>query len=102
MHSRPIAIDFVLSFCISDFRGRRRALQEVIAAIGAVDAGPTMEERCHTQKDAYARGQAFYDESIGPHWTKLMDDAVKEELEFVRTQHVHHEVRESYFDRIWT
>ena len=50
-----------------------------------MDAGPTVEEECQAQKAPYACREAYYDESTSsPLDLKLVDDAVKEELEFMR------------------
>ena len=65
-------------------------------ATGAVDnaeAGPTEEEECLVQKLAHESGQTSYDEATGlPLDAKMVADAIKEELMFMRTLQVYHEV----------
>ena len=69
------------AFATPVLRGLRRTLEEIIGAVGAVEAGPTVEEECPAQRHAYESGQGHYDESTGlPLDLQMVADAVKEEL----------------------
>ena len=59
-----------------------------------------VEEECLVQKLAGEAGQVSYDEVTGlPLDPELVADAIKEELMFMRTLRVHHEVSVSYLDK---
>ena len=80
-----------ISFATSVLRGLRRTLEEVIGAIDSAEAGSTVEEECRVQKLAREPGQVSYDEVTGlPPDPKLVADAIKEELMFMRKLQVYH------------
>ena len=86
-------------FATSVLRVLRRTLEEVAGAIDSTEAGPTVEEECPVQKRAREPGQVSCDEvTVLPLDTKLVADAIKEELMFMRGLRVYHEVLVSYPD----
>ena len=68
-------------------------LDEITSSLDAMDAGPTVEEECLEQKDAYNR---VYNSDSVVAQQSLVDSAVQEELSFMRRLQVYHEVPESY------
>ena len=87
-------------FATSVLRGLRRTLEEVTRAMDSTEAGPTVEEEFLVQKLAGESGQVSCDEVTGlPLDTKLVADAIKEELMFTRKQQVYHEVPVSYLEK---
>ena len=79
---------------------RRRTSEEVSGAIDSAEAGPTVEEECRVQKLACEPGHVSYDEVTGlPLDPKLVAEAIKEELMFMRKLQVYHEVPASYLDK---
>ena len=87
-------------FATSVLRGLRRTLEEVAGAIDSTEAGPTVEEASPIQKLASEPGQVSYDEVTGlPFDPRLVADAIKAVLMFMRKVRVHHEVPVSYLDK---
>ena len=89
-------------FATSVLRGLRRTLEDVTGAIDSAEAeaGPTVEEECPVQKLAREPGQVSYDQVTGlPLDPKLVADAIKAELMFMRELQVYHEVLVSYHDK---
>ena len=77
-----------------------RTLEDVTGAIDSAEVGPTVEEECPVQKIAREPGQISYDEVTGlPLDPKLVADAIKEELTFMRNLQVYHEVPVSFLDK---
>ena len=82
---------FQISFATPVLRGLRRTLEEVTGDIDSTSAGPTVEEECLVQKLASEPGQVSYEEVTGwPLDPKLVADAIKEELMFMRKLQVYH------------
>ena len=88
-----------ISFATSVLRGLRRTLEDVTGAIGNSEAGPTVEEECLVQKLARESGRLSYDEVTQlPLEPKMVADAIRDELTFMRKLQVYHEVPLSYLD----
>ena len=82
----------------SFLRGLQRTLAEITGAVD--EAGPTVEEECPAQRNAYESGRAYFDETTGKALDpKMVADTVKAELMFMRRLQVHHEVPMSYRDK---
>ena len=89
-----------ISFATSVLRCLRRTLEEVTGAIDRAEAGPIVEEECLVQKFAREPAQVSHDDVTGlPLDSKLVADAIKEELMFMRKLQVYHEVPVSYVDK---
>ena len=81
----------LVSFATSVLRGPRRTLEEVTGAIYGTAAGPTVEEECPVHKLAGESGHVAYDDIAGlPLDPKLVADAIKEELMFMRKLRIYH------------
>ena len=88
-----------VSFATAVLRGLRRVLEEVTGATHSTEAGSTVEDECPVHKLAGEPGQVAYDEITGlPLDPKLVAEAIKEELMFMRKLQVYHEVPGSYLD----
>ena len=75
----PLIYNLVRSRPTSILRCLRRTLEEIIGAIGNVEAGPTVEDECPTQRNAYESGRAYYNETTRlPLDSKIVADAVKD------------------------
>ena len=87
----------LISFATSVLRALRPTLEDVTGAKDSAEAGPTVEEVCPMQKLAREPGHISYDEVTGlPLDPKLVADAIKKELMFMRKLQVYHEVPVSY------
>ena len=72
----------------------------ITRAVDNVEAGPIVEEECLVQKHAHESGPTSYDEATGlPLDPKMLADAIKEELMFMRKLQVYHEVPASCLDK---
>ena len=88
-----------VSLATSVLRGLRRTLEEVTGAIDSTEAGPTVEKECPVHKLADESGQVAYDGISGlPLDPKLVAEAIKEELMFMRKLRVYHEAPASYLN----
>ena len=88
-----------VTFATPVLRGLRQVLEEVTGATDSTEAGSTVEEECPVHKLAGESGQVAYDEITGlPLDPKLVAEAIKEELMFMRKLQVYHEVPASYLD----
>ena len=89
-----------IAFATSVLRGLRRTQEEVTSAVDNVEAGPTVQEECPVQKNARESAHVSYDEAtVLPLDSKMVADATKEELMFMRKLQVHHEVLVSYLNK---
>ena len=60
-----------------------RTVEEITGLVDAVEAGPTVEEKCPAQRNAYESGHSYFEESTGlPLDPKMVADAVQEELTY--------------------
>ena len=83
-------------FATPVLRGLRRTLEEVTGAIDSTEAGPIVTEECRSLQ---VNLDKFHDEVIGlPLDPKY---AIKEELKFMRSLRVYHEVLVSFLDKSW-
>ena len=90
---------FPVSFATSVLRGLRRTLEEVTGAMDSTEAGSTVEEECPVRKLAGESGHFSYDDITGlPLDPKLVAEASKEELMFMRKLQVFCQVPASYLD----
>ena len=86
-------------FATSVLQGLRRTLEEV----AGTEAGPTVEEECLVQKLAIEPEQVSYDGVTRlPLDPKLVADAIKEELMFMRKLQVYHGSSCELSGQVWT
>ena len=71
-----------------------------LESVSGAQVKTTVEEECSAQRNAFESGRAYYDDATSlPLDPKMVADAVKEELMFLRMLQVYHDVLVSYLDK---
>ena len=96
---RPIVEDLEASVTNPEPIAFATSVCHITRAVDNVEAGPIVEEECLVQQHAHESGPTSDDEATGlPLDPKMVADAIKEELMFMRKLQVYHEVPVSYLD----